>query len=39
MSLHYFDQNSTWRAGRYRVQLFTRAAVAGTTRHRLFLVP
>jgi penicillin amidase len=39
MSLHYFDQNSTWREGRYRTQLFTRAAVAGTTRHRLFLVP
>jgi penicillin G amidase len=39
MSLYYFDQNDIWRTGQYRTQLFTRNAVAGTTRHRLYLVP
>ena len=39
MSGYYFDQNETWRTGHYRTQLFTRNAVAGTTKHRLYLVP
>lgn len=39
LSPHYFDQNETWRNGRYRVQPFTRAAVQAASRHRLLLVP
>jgi acyl-homoserine lactone acylase PvdQ len=39
MSPYYFDQNETWRTGRYRTQLFTRNAVATITKHRLYLVP
>jgi penicillin amidase len=39
MSPFYFDQNDTWRAGQYRTQPFTRAAVSAAARHRLLLVP
>jgi penicillin amidase len=39
MSPHYFDQNSLWRAGEYRAQPFTRAAVDRARKHRLLLVP
>jgi penicillin amidase len=39
MSPFYFDQNETWRAGRYRTQPFSRAAVTAAARHRLLIVP
>ncbi len=39
MSPFYFDQNETWREGRYRRQPFTRAAVSAAADHRLLLVP
>lgn len=39
MSPYYFDQNEAWRAGQYRTQAFTRAAVSANTKHRLLLVP
>lgn len=39
LSPHYFDQNATWRDGRYRRQLFTRSAVSAAAAHRLLLVP
>jgi penicillin amidase len=38
-SPHYFDQNSLWRAGEYRVLPFTRTAVEAATVSRLELVP
>jgi len=39
LSPHYFDQNDLWRAGRYRLQPFSRSAVQAASRHRLLLVP
>lgn len=39
MSPYYFDQNDAWRAGQYRRQPFSRAAVQAATRHRLLMVP
>lgn len=39
MSPFYFDQNDSWRAGRYRAQPFSRAAVQAASQHRLLLVP
>ena len=38
-SPNYFDQNALWRAGQYRSQPFSRAAVSAAARHRLLLVP
>ena len=39
MSPFYFDQNETWRLGRYRTQPFSRSAVTAASKHRLLLVP
>ena len=39
MSPFYFDQNETWRTGRYRTQPFSRGAVTAAAKHRLLLVP
>jgi penicillin amidase len=39
MSPFYFDQNDTWRQGRYRTQPFSRGAVSAAAQHRLLLVP
>jgi penicillin G amidase len=39
LSPFYFDQNETWRTGRYRRQPFSRSAVQAAARHRLLLVP
>jgi len=39
LSPHYFDQNDLWRAGRYRLQPFSRSAVQAASRHRLLLLP
>ena len=39
MSPFYFDQNDTWRQGRYRTQPFSRAAVQAAAKHRLLLLP
>lgn len=39
LSPHYFDQNDIWRAGGYRLQPFSRAAVQSASRHRLLLLP
>ena len=39
MSEFYFDQNESWRTGRYRTQPFSRGAVSAASKHRLLLVP
>jgi penicillin amidase len=39
MSPFYFDQNETWRTGKYRTQPFSRGAVSAAAKHRLLLVP
>jgi penicillin amidase len=39
MSPFYFDQNDTWRQGKYRTQPFSRGAVSAASKHRLLLVP
>lgn len=39
LSPHYFDQNEMWRAGQYRQQPFSRAAVDAARQHRLLLLP
>ena len=39
LSRFYFDQNETWRQGRYRLQPFSRAAVSAAAQYRLMLVP
>jgi penicillin amidase len=39
MSPFYFDQTEGWRAGQYRTQPFSRAAVTAASRHRLILSP
>ncbi len=39
MSPFYFDQNDTWRTGRYRTQPFSRGAVQAASKHRLMLLP
>ena len=39
LSRHYFDQNEMWRAGQYRVQPYSRAAVGAAQAHRLLMAP
>ncbi|MEO7135163.1 MAG: penicillin acylase family protein [Vicinamibacterales bacterium] len=39
MSPFYFDQNDSWRQGRYRTQPFSRGAVQAGSKHRLILLP
>jgi penicillin amidase len=39
LSRHYFDQNTLWREGRYRTQVFSREAVQAAAQHRLLFVP
>jgi penicillin G amidase len=39
LSPNYFDQNERWRAGHYRAQAFSRAAVDSSGVHRQLLTP